>query len=37
MMTIRRAAAAEELEIEPKNIATVAGAIIRLKDQMVTA
>ena len=31
------AAAAEELEIEPEDIATVAGAIIGLKDQVVTA
>ena len=31
------AAAAEELEIEPEDIATVADAIIGLKDQVVTA
>jgi hemoglobin len=31
------AAAAEELEIEPEEIATVAEAIIGLKDQVVTA
>ena len=31
------AAAAEELEIEPEDIATVAEAIIGLKDQVVTA
>ena len=30
-------AAAEELEIEPEDIATVAEAIIGLKDQVVTA
>ena len=30
-------AAAEELEIEPQDIATVAAAIIDLKDQLVTA
>ena len=31
------AAAAEELEIEPEDIASVSGAIIGLKDQAVTA
>ena len=31
------AAAAEELQIEPQDIATVAAAIIDLKDQVVTA
>ena len=37
LMVHAAAAAAEELEIEPEDIATVAEAIIGLKDQVVTA
>lgn len=36
-LMVHVAAAAEELEIETENIATIAGAIIGLKDQVVTA
>ena len=36
-LMVHVAAAAEELEIEPEDIATVADAIIGLKDQVVTA
>ena len=36
-LMVHVAAAAEELEIEPEDIATIAGAIIGLKDQVVTA
>ena len=36
-LMVHVAAAAEELNIEPEDIATVAGAIIGLKDQVVTA
>jgi len=35
-LMVHVAAAAEELDIEPEDIATVAEAIIRLKDQVVT-
>ena len=37
LMVHGAAAATEELEIEPEDIATVAEAIIGLKDQVVTA
>ena len=36
-LMVHVAAAAEELEIEPEGIATIAGAIIGLKDQVITA
>ena len=36
-LMVHGATAAEELEIEPEDIATVAEAIIRLKDQVGTA